>query len=292
MEAQMHFRRKEPAMRWVDALPLGNGFLGAMVYGHTSKEKIQLNEDSLWYGNPADRLNPLSKNHLKEIQELILERKFEQAEELMFSYMISSPANMRNYSTLGELDLALNQKMPFQMGWFPESDGENYESDLNLEEGILKIVHEDDGVTYTREMFVSNPDRVLCIHLTSSRPGVIRLDVALNRYPFTDKKLPDDRRPGKFVSAGVWPATRCDRIYTQNSSRILMEGQESGTGFAAGVMLQTDGRIEDCHSRLVVHDAGEVPKEIRCQGNTVSWESAENGYWVYLKKECSVEILY
>lgn len=258
MKAQTHFKRVEPAMRWVDAMPLGNGFLGAMVYGHTAKEKIQLNEDSLWYGKPVDRINPLSKEHLNEIQELVLERKFEQAEELMFSYMISSPANMRNYSTLGELDLALNQKMPFQMGWFPESDGEVYESDLNMEEGILKITHEETGITYTREMFVSNPDRVLCVRLTSSRPQAIRLDIALNRYPFTDKKLPDDRRPGKFVSAGVWPATRCDRIYTVNGSRIIMEGQEGGTGFATAVTVQTDGIIEDRYSRLIVHDAGEV----------------------------------
>lgn len=258
MEAPMHLKRKEPAMRWADALPLGNGFLGAMVYGHTAKEKIQLNEDSLWYGNPVDRINPLSKDHLEEIQELILDRKFELAEERMFSYMISSPANMRNYSTLGELDLALNQRLPFQMGWFPESDGTQYESDLNLEEGVLRIVHEEEGVVYTREMFVSNPDRVLCIRLTSSQPAAIRLDIALNRYPFTDKKLPDDRRPGKFVSAGVWPAARCDQIYTQDGNRILMEGQEGGTGFATGVTVQTDGMIEDCHAGLIVHDAGEV----------------------------------
>ena len=101
----------------------------------------------------------------------------------MYSYMVSSPPNMRNYSTLGELDLALNQQSAFPMGWFPESEGEDYESDLDLENGILRIVHIEEGVRYEREMFVSFPDKVMVIRLKSSRPGAIRLDVMLNRYP-------------------------------------------------------------------------------------------------------------
>ena len=197
-----------------------------MVYGHTAKERIQLNEDSLWYGKPENRINPKAAGKLKEIQEKVLDRRFDEAEELMYSYMVSSPPNMRNYSTLGELDLALNQQSAFPMGWFPESEGEDYESDLDLENGILRIVHIEDGVRYEREMFVSFPDKVMVIRLKSSRPGAIRLDVMLNRYPFTDAKAPDDRRPGKYVSAGVWPATRCDRLYTLDGNRIIMEGRK------------------------------------------------------------------
>ena len=258
MQAQFHLRHEEPAMRWKDALPMGNGFLGAMVYGHTAKERIQLNEDSLWYGKPENRINPKAAGKLKEIQEKVLDRRFDEAEELMYSYMVSSPPNMRNYSTLGELDLALNQQSAFPMGWFPESEGEDYESDLDLENGILRIVHIEDGVRYEREMFVSFPDKVMVIRLKSSRPGAIRLDVMLNRYPFTDAKAPDDRRPGKYVSAGVWPATRCDRLYTLDGNRIIMEGHEAETRFAVGVSVATDGRIEDCYSRLIIREAQEV----------------------------------
>ena len=116
MQTLAHFIHEEPAMRWEDGIPLGNGFLGAMVYGHTAKEKIQLNEDSLWYGKEQNRLNPKAAEHLKEIQKLVLDRKFREAEEKMFSYMVSAPFNMRNYSTMGELELALNQKNPFAMG--------------------------------------------------------------------------------------------------------------------------------------------------------------------------------
>ena len=102
MEAQFHLRHEEPAMRWKDALPMGNGFLGAMVYGHTAKERIQLNEDSLWYGKSENRINPKAAGKLKEIQEKVLDRRFDEAEELMYSYMVSSPPNMRNYSTLSD----------------------------------------------------------------------------------------------------------------------------------------------------------------------------------------------
>ena len=71
MQTLAHFIHEEPAMRWEDGIPLGNGFLGAMVYGHTAKEKIQLNEDSLWYGKEQNRLNPKAAEHLKEIQKLV-----------------------------------------------------------------------------------------------------------------------------------------------------------------------------------------------------------------------------
>lgn len=90
MKVQKHFIRKEAAAQWLDALPMGNGFLGAMVYGHTAKDRIQLNEESLWYGKFRDRINPDAKKYLPKIQKLILDRQFEEAEELMFSHMINS----------------------------------------------------------------------------------------------------------------------------------------------------------------------------------------------------------
>ncbi len=250
-------RYQEPSMEWVDSIPMGNGFLGAMVYGHTGRDKIQLNDDSLWYGKAQNRINEHAKEVLPEVQKLILERKFREAENLMFSHMISSPSAMRNYSTLGELDLALNQEDGFPMFWFPESDGTNYESVLDLEHGILHIQHEQDGVTYEREMFVSYPRRVLCVHLTSSVPGAIRLDAAIARYPFTDAKVPDGRRPGKFVSCGVWPVGRCDACYTEGE-RMILEGNEGGTKFAMAFGVQTDGSVEACMSRVIIRGASEV----------------------------------
>ena len=73
----------EGANRWEDAIPVGNGYLGAMVYGHTSRDRIQLNEDSLWNGQGFDRINPKALEHLPEIRKLVLARKFKDAEELL-----------------------------------------------------------------------------------------------------------------------------------------------------------------------------------------------------------------
>ncbi len=258
MEAQFHLTHNKPAMEWNDALMLGNGFLGAAVYGHTSKEIIQINDDSLWYGKPYDRINPLAKGKLNEIQQLVLERKFALAEELIFKYMASSPASMRNYSTLGELDLALNQQSPFPMGWLYESDGDNYSSDLDLKNGVLTIEHDEEQVHYRREMFISNPDRVLCCCLESSRQGAVNLDIMLNRYPSSDKKGPDGRRPGKYVRTGVWPGNRCDTNHTEDDATLVMTGHEAETGFAVGVRVVTDGMLENCFTRLAAKNAGKV----------------------------------
>lgn len=258
MSAQYHFKHNEPAMSWNDTILMGNGWLGAAVYGHTAHEKIMLNDDSLWYGKASDRINDLALDKVKEIQQLVLDRKFIEAEAMMFEYMVSSPANMRNYSVLGELDLALNQAVPFHMGWLYESEGENYQSDLDLENGILSIEHDEDGVHYKREMFVSNPDKALCIRLTSSEKNAIKLDVKLNRCLITDKKAEDERRPGKYVASGIWTATKCDKNYTTDDHILLMEGSEGGVDFTTGVAVVTDGQLEDCFSKLVVKNASEV----------------------------------
>ncbi|WP_051208647.1 glycoside hydrolase family 95 protein [Butyrivibrio sp. WCD3002] len=247
----------EGADRWEDAIPVGNGYLGAMVYGHTSRDRIQLNEDSLWNGKGFDRINPKALEKLPEIRKLIFQRKFMEAERLMLSHMISSPSSMTNYSTLGELDISMNQEQAFPDRWFPESDAEKYKSELDMMNGILTISHEEKGISYKREVFASYKKRVLCVHIESDKEKAVNLDVALNRYPYRDVKVPDDRRPGKFLSGGIWAAPRCDRIYTE-SGRLFMEGNEAGTKFGAGVCIVTDGTVEDCYSRLSVYDATEV----------------------------------
>ncbi len=253
-----HLCPTEGAFKWADAIPMGNGFLGAMVYGHTMRERIQLNDDSLWYGTYVDRVNPLAYEHLKEVQQLVLDRKFREAEDIMFSYMISSPSNMRHYTTLGELDLALNQQAPFPMGWYPESEGKNYCSDLDMLNGVLTVEHEQDGVSYKREMFVSYAENALCIRLKSDKEMAIRLDVTLHRGPISDELIPDDRRPGKFVLNGEWTSSHYDSLYTVGGNTCVLNGNEAGTRFTFGVTVKTDGTLRDCHSRMIVEGASEV----------------------------------
>ncbi len=254
-----HLQYKDQAETWCDALPMGNGRLGAMVYGHTCVERIQLNDDSLWYGEFIDRNNPSLKERLPEIRRLVFSGDIYQAEELIMQYMAGTPACMRRYTLLGELDIALNQHLPFIAGWLPTSEGTtDYFSDLDLIEGILKISHIQEGVRYHREMFISHPDQVMCIRYKSESSGKINMDVMMNRIPISNTTTMDDRIPGKRVSAGSWHAPSVDSLRTINNNTILMRGHDAEVEFATAVRILSDGEIQNPTSQLLVRNGGDV----------------------------------
>ena len=167
---------------WCDALPLGNGRLGAMVYGHTRVDRIQLNEDSLWYGKAMDRNNPRLKDALPEIRRCVFEGKLREAEDLIQRYMIGAPYSMRHYESLGEVDIGVNTLSPFSAGWAPNSEGaEDYEQSLDLMRGVHTMHWTQDGVRYTRECFISHPDQVLCIRYRADRAGALQVSARYDR---------------------------------------------------------------------------------------------------------------
>ncbi len=259
MEHNFHLRYNTAADVWNDAVPLGNGRLGAMVYGHTNIDRIQLNDDSLWYGAFMDRNNPSLKEKLPEIRRLILAGDIYHAEELIMQYMAGTPACMRHYTLLGELDIALNQHLPFASGAVPNSDGaEEYCADLDLMTGLYNINHKQDGVSYKREMFISHPAQVMCIRLVSETPGAINLDVVLNRIGISDAVTMDDRRPGRKVTGGGWPAPSADFIRTINKNTFMMKGRDSDIEFATAFWMECDGELLDPSSQLLARNSSEV----------------------------------
>jgi alpha-L-fucosidase 2 len=259
MEHPFHLRYHQPADAWHDALPLGNGRLGAMVYGHTGVERIQLNDDSLWYGSFYDRNNPSLKDALPKIRQCILSGDLYHAEELIMQNAVGTPAGMRHYSMLGELDLALNRHLPFVMGWLPDStDAADYACDLDLMTGVLNVSHTQAGVGYRRETFISHPAQVLCIRLISDTPGAINLDVMLNRISISDAVAMDDRRPGKRVSNAGWPAPIADSIRTVDDRTLMMHGHDAEIRFATAVRVVCDGDLLNPSSQLLARNCGEV----------------------------------
>jgi len=253
-----HLCFNKPANAWNQALPLGNGRLGAMVYGHTSIERIQLNDDSLWSGTFIDRNNPSLKEKLPKIRELVLAGDIYHAEELIMQYMVGTPVSMRHYTTLGELDLALNQHLPFIMGWVPSSIGcEDYYCDLDLMNGLLNINWTYAGVRFYREMFISYPAQVMAIRFISEKPGTINLDVMLNRAVISDEVVIDERRPGRLIGRG-WPTVNADFIRTVDDRTLLMCGNESGVKFATAVRVVCDGELENPVSQLLARKCKEV----------------------------------
>ncbi|KIL38113.1 alpha-L-fucosidase [Gordoniibacillus kamchatkensis] len=174
-----------PAKVWTQALPIGNGRLGGMVFGSIQEERIQLNEDSVWYGGPKNRDNPAAAAHIGEIRRLLFEGKPQEAERLARLAMTSVPEHFAPYQTLGDLQLI-----------FEGLDGEigDYASELDLETGVASVAFRCGGTEYRREAFASVPAQVLVVRLTAAAPGSLTFAAALSRRPFdgTLERLGDD----------------------------------------------------------------------------------------------------
>ena len=248
-----------PAEVWEEAVPLGNGRLGAMVYGQTCVERIQLNEDSLWYGEFVDRNNIATKDVLPQIQECVLAGRMQEAEDLIAQYLVGAPNTMRHYEPLGELDIAINQHTPFIQGWIPNSDdADDYHSSLDLMTGVYTLTHTQNGVTYTREMFISHPAQVLCIRVRSDKPHALNLDAQMDRCQIFDEKVPNHRRPGTFQRGGGWAGMLLDQNHTIDDHTLFISGHASTLEFASAARVVSDGKSVNPYSQLLVRDASEV----------------------------------
>ena len=135
-----------PAARWEEALPVGNGRLGAMIFGGIRRERLSLNQDSIWYGGPVDRVNPDAKGHLEEVRRLLLTGKIPEAEKLLSLAFSGTPQGERPYQTLGDLELSYPDTGEGAEGGEGGADGgkpgENgretpYRRELNLREGMV-----------------------------------------------------------------------------------------------------------------------------------------------------------
>ncbi|MGD0157120.1 MAG: glycoside hydrolase family 95 protein [Terracidiphilus sp.] len=160
------------AQRWGDALPIGNGRLGGMVFGGVTSERIQLNEDTIWNGKKAGiRLNPNALRALPEVRKLLFEGKPREAEALEDKDMLGIPNRQPMYQPLGDLNIT-----------FSGQDGAvDYRRELNLATGIARITYRVGDATYTREVFSSAPDQVLVVRLTCNKPGRLSFHATLTR---------------------------------------------------------------------------------------------------------------
>ena len=167
MEHPYHLRYDAPAEAWHEAMPLGNGRLGAMAYGHAGIERIQLNDDSLWYGAFHDRNNASLREKLPEIQKLVLAGDIRHAEELILQYMAGTPAQ---HAPLYDAWRAGHRAQPAPTLHDGLDAGERRRRGLLLRPGfddrVLSIGFEMAGVRYRREMFISHPAQAMCIRLT------------------------------------------------------------------------------------------------------------------------------
>ena len=253
-KGQMRYLR--PADAWCDALPLGNGRLGAMVYGHTRVERIQLNEDSLWYGKAMDRDNPRLKDALPEIRRQVFAGNIRQAEDLIQRYMLGAPYSMRHYESLGELDIGVNCLSPFSAGWAPNSEGAaDYEQILDLNQGVHRMAWTENGVRFTRECFISHPDQTLCIRYRADKPGALQISARYDRGYIFEGMVPDPRRPGKMIRAGGWGSMFLDSNHTLDACTLIASGNAGGTLFSLALAMASDGGVSDSYTQLYTENA-------------------------------------
>jgi alpha-L-fucosidase 2 len=166
---------------WLRALPVGNGFLGAMVFGDVNYERIQLNEKSLWSGSPDDDNNPEAFGSLNQIRELLFQGKYKEATDLTLKTQVCKGAgsgfgNGANvpfgcFQTLGDLWIDFGKN----------SEYTNYHRELDLDRAVVTVSYQQDGVQFKREIFSSNPGRVLVMRLTADKKGALSFTSHLDR---------------------------------------------------------------------------------------------------------------
>ncbi len=160
----------EPAENWTEALPLGNGRLGAMVYGGTEKEVIQFNEETLWTGQPHDYTHRGAFRYLDRIRKLLWNGEQAKAEEIANEHFMSQPLGQQAYQPFG--NILLNFK--------DHKNVEGYQRRLNIENAISTVFYKTNGVNFKRETFISHPDNALVIHLESSKNRELNFTAGLN----------------------------------------------------------------------------------------------------------------
>ncbi|MDR0784887.1 MAG: glycoside hydrolase family 95 protein [Treponema sp.] len=182
-----------PARVWEEALPVGNGRLGAMIFGIPDREKIQLNEDSIWSGGYRDRNNPSAREALPVIRSLIRERRIRAAEDLCIEAFSGVPPEQRVYQTAGELSVDFSTEGFFGHEGSGTRNGPliedvcNYQRTLDISRALHIVSFEWKGTVFTRECFASAPAGLIALRCTASTPGMLSFRAHLSRGIYADR---------------------------------------------------------------------------------------------------------
>ncbi|MCM1231695.1 MAG: glycoside hydrolase family 95 protein [Ruminococcus flavefaciens] len=242
---------RKPAEEWEEALPIGNGRLGAMVYGKTDTELLQVNEESIWYGGKAERLNPDFRENLPRIREYLDQGRIREAEKLMDQAMSGCPDSMHPYQTLGEVK--------FSFSGIDKKKVTDYRRSLDLNRALALTEFREGDTVYRREIFASAPADCIVMRFTAEGPGTVDFTARLRR--------------GKFF----------DGVGRQGENGIELYGNlgRGGSEFAMALQAQavTGGRIRTVGECLIAEGAKEV---VLCFTADTTWHysAEEQNEWV------------
>jgi len=224
-DLKLHYRK--PAASWEEALPLGNGRMGAMLFGGLHEERLQLNEDTLWSGFPRDTNNDEAIRHLAEVREWIAEGRYSEAEERIAAHMLG--VDCQAYQPLGDLFIEqLGLELTGVVG---------YRRELDLDAAIAAVRFETGGVTVKREVFISAVDQVLAVRYSASGDKPLELAVRLSSPHRSGVKAGND---GTLVLAGQCPTHIADNNRGDHPQSVQYE-EGRGIHYEAQVRVIADG---------------------------------------------------
>jgi len=234
---------KQPAEKWTDALPIGNGRLGAMVFGGVNAERLQLNEDTLWSGAPSEWNNPEAKQHLGEVRRLVLEQQDYAAADRVCRQM-QGPYT-QSYQPLGDLHI----------DWEPSGEISGYRRELDLDTAIARVAFRVGRFQFVRETFASAPDQALVVRWTTTDPVGMNLTVGI------DSPVQSERQAegGVLRLTGKAPA-HVEPNYVRSDKPVIYDAAEGqGMRFEARVeAIAEGGAVSAQGNRLHVEKAQAV----------------------------------
>ena len=231
----------KPASQWLEALPIGNSHLGAMVYGGTSTEEIQLNEETFWSGSPHNNNSPEAKAHLQEVRDSVFAGKEEAAHRIIDQFFFKGPHGMR-FLPLGSLKLTFRN----------HGEVRDYRRSLDLSTAMATTQYRMGDITYERTCFASQADNAIIVHLKANQTGALSFSIAF------DSPLPDTCHVESHQLAA----------HVQN---VEQEGIPGGLQAECRVSITTDGEVTDGEQSMRVRNATSATLYITAATNFVNY---------------------
>lgn len=245
LQTPLRLHYNKPASTWTEALPIGNGRLGAMVFGNPGEELIQLNEATLWSGGPVSKnVNPKAYEFLAPARKALTQGDYQKASDLV--------KNMQGYyseSYLPLADLHLSQNLP--------AVATEYYRDLNLRDGITTTRFNINGVNYTREVFASAPVQAIVIRIYADKANKI----SLNAYTQSALKFTNSITTDSLLLQGKAPIHVDPSYYNANKESIIYDAENSCKGMRFELAVKPivkDGKLSIADNKITINDASEV----------------------------------
>ena len=229
----------KPATKWTEALPVGNGRLGAMIFGGVENDRIQFNEETLWTGSPNDYAHKGASKYLGQIRQLLADGKQKEAETLAMDQFMSVPLKQMAYQAFGDLKL----HFPGQAGFT------DYLRELDLQNALCRITYKSNGIDYTREYLSSNPDQVIAIRLTASKEKSLNFSMEL-----------DALHEAKTMQASGKGMT------------LKVQVKDGALRGVASLTITTDGKVAANGEQLTISDAKSATIYLSAATNYVNYQ--------------------